>query len=173
MKYSAIRDQIRTGDVLLCKDRTLSGILIRALTAGGHNHVAIFVWLQDNDLWIAEMTGRYGFKMTRASQYLKERNSQMRWGAYPKETEPDHPGIMRNKILSAKGTRYAWWQLVAAWWSQVTDSKSGGTAWRRHKRKICSTLIQLVWDAIGIKIPGVADPDEIADKCQTLTIIST
>lgn len=164
MNYEAIRPDIRTGDVMLFKGNGIFEKLIRVFTAEGFNHVGLFVWLSDGDLWLAEMKTS-GYSLQRASQIV-DSDSRLLWVGAPNGAyRPDKVDAMREAILAAKGSRYGFLSLLKVWLSQVTRKRYGV-----HSR-VCSTFVQEVWKIGGITLPRTADPGDIAEKCSTLTKI--
>lgn len=164
MKYRSIRSSIKTGDVMLFKGNGIFEKLIRIGTAEGYNHVGVFVWLSDGDLWFAEMKSS-GYSLQRASQMI-ESESRLMWVGVPDyPSRPESTEAMKKTILAAKGSPYGFLSLLKVWASQVMRREY------RVRGRVCSTFVQEVWRSAGIEFNKTADPGDIADKCSTLTRI--
>lgn len=153
--YEELRPFIDTGDVVLAKDRTLEGIIIRVFTAESTNHAAVFVWLGEG-LFIAEMTMRYGFRMIPASEWFEARqNSELLYCQAPQSVR-DKADIIKKKILLARSRqyRYSYITLIRVWLSQIFNRSMQGLF-------VCSTFIQDLWEATGYsRFKRLADPGD-------------
>lgn len=156
MNYLEMKQVARTGDLVLCKDRTLIGILIRIFTAESFNHVAVLVWL-DKGLWIAEMTSHAGFNLVPASEWFEaRRNSELLYCQAPGSVHKEEEIILK-KIFMARSRkyRYSFLTLVRVWFSQIFNRHINGLL-------VCSTFAQDLWESTGFsRFKRLADPGDL------------
>lgn len=162
MNYSEFRDQAQTGDVLLAESTRVGGVLIRMLTGQQASHVALLVWIAEG-LWVAEMLGRTGYTLSPASERVPElaEHGQVYWGRAPQKVRWK-VDVLRQATLSFRGHRYSWWTLITVWCSQVTRRR-----WPRSL--VCSTLVEKVWESVGVCFDKTPDPGDFFRLCESVT----
>lgn len=138
--YSEIRDELRTGDVLLCKKRSLVSILIRIFTAESFNHVAMIHVNGMGRVDVAEMQEGKGFQMTPMSQWMLRTTAEVYLGRSPDiDRVKAATEIQRTRSLRPN---YSYWTLATVWLSQVFNR-------RAPAGRVCSTWAAAVWEKAG------------------------
>lgn len=156
--YDEARRVAQTGDVLLVEGRGWIGTAIRVLTGQQYSHVALCVWL-DGGLWVAEMLEGVGFRLTPASQWTRKTSDKMSLGVAQDAVHADSQ-LIANAIMQARANPpdYSYWSLVTVWLSQILRRPLPAG-------RVCSTLVQRVWELSGLEFDETADPGNIARAC--------
>ena len=163
--YDWLRDEAHNGDVLLVESRGVIGTAIRMLTGQQFSHVAMLLWLEDATLWVVEMKEGIGYRITPASQRVPEmcKGARIYFGRAPLKVTAN-PDLVRSTALQYRGSRYSYWTLVTTWLAQV---------FRRQLPNglVCSTFVQRVWEACGIRFRQTADPGDYMHLSTDVTSI--
>lgn len=167
MNYAALRPTIDTGDVLLYEGRGFVSKAIRMLTGNQFSHVAVFVWLDEDDLWLAEMKEFLGYRLRRASEAVEADfdDALLYLGKIPLKPTEDDSRAMRGVILSSTAEKYGYLSLMKIWWSQVRNKKF------KTRRLVCSTFAAKVWGSVGVMFPKTPDPGDFLSMSGSVKLI--
>lgn len=163
MKYSDVRLDMRSGDVLMVKGTHLVGRLIRSITGESFNHVAM-VLRSFSGVFVVEMREGKGFRLTPASQWFEEQHKKtVLWGKFPGKQR----GGFCHEIFAMRqrSKPYSYWTLITVWISQFTNRKAPG-------RLVCSTFIQKDWDHCGYTMfEKLADPGDFMEHARDINVV--
>jgi hypothetical protein len=163
--YDWLRDEAHNGDVLLVEGRGLIGTGIRMLTGQQFSHVAMLLWLDDATLWVVEMKEGLGYRITPASQWVPEKcdGARLYFGRAPLKVTAA-PDLVRTTALQYRGHRYSYWTLATTWVSQILRRPLPNGL-------VCSTFVQRVWAACGVRFLQTADPGDYMHLANDVTSI--
>lgn len=147
MDYSAIRDQINNGDVVLVKYRRGFWRLVRWVI-GEHTHSGLAVWL-DNGLYISEMSP-CGNHVIPLSQIF-----DVEFDVFNCPVAVDSSAV--RKVVAGSLRRHSGYSFVNLFLAGVNELFGFGFK-RDGSRKICSEqtadeLIALGWEYSGVTLP--------------------
>jgi len=164
VNYAELREQARTGGVILIEGRSFVSRVIRAATGQNISHVALLYW-EDEALMLAEMREFKGYVMSPASQRLQNdmKNCHVYYGS-PPDIVVDSPKL-REAIFSARTKNYGYMSLFKVLWSQFRATKTP------PKDLVCSTYIAMVWTSAGYKFIGSPDPGDYMRLCTSVTAL--
>ena len=154
MKYAEVREQIKTGDVLLVESGQLFGVLIRILTAQQISHVAMFLWI-DKSLFLVDITASKDYQLVPASLRLRQldKKAKLYWGKAPE------PVASCTKLAAAAlryremDPEYSYFTLLLVWWGQLRKRST-------PSRLVCSTLVARLWSLCGFRFAYTPDPGD-------------
>ena len=165
MKYSELRDKIKTGDVLAVKGAGFFSSLIRVFTGESYSHVAMFVW-DVGGLFVFEFVEGVGYQSMPASEWLRRRSKQRVLCCIAPETIHENAfevSIAAKSYRNAKAAQrsYGWLSLLKVWVSQITSKRF------KVRQLVCSTFVQHCWQAGQVTLNNTADPGTIVAACHT------
>ena len=107
-RYAEVRDQIRDGDLLLWRCRSLISIAGR----GSHCHAAKAAWWEE-DLFCLEVRKTGGRAVTLSSLVQRDPGKIDVYEANPQERWPDYDRLGAVRYMRRlAGCRYGWWNLL-------------------------------------------------------------
>jgi hypothetical protein len=151
--YNAVKDQMRTGDLLLWQTHNLIGGAIQWATGSIYSHASLVIRLneyegQDNRRFTTEALG-HGVVLNLLSRRLENQKGHCWWFPLKDEWKDKHQEI-GERALSFVGVPYDYNALVKFMFGQVlTDVKS----------IFCPELVYISWGFSG-KVPA---PDQLLD----------
>jgi hypothetical protein len=185
--YSAIRDQVRDGDLLLCSATDSVSRLIRWATASPWSHVAIAYRLDTIDrVLVLECVEKIGVRAVPLSTFISRTSS----GEHP------YPGkilLARHGAMAAKSRRNPWTKIATFAFDRLGERFSSGEILKiglriiagRFRRRlhptlgpkdefICSEYVARCLHAVGVEIPwdglGFVAPCDIANDPRVTAI---
>jgi hypothetical protein len=185
--YSAIRDQVRDGDLLLCSATDSVSRLIRWATASPWSHVAIAYRLDTIDrVLVLECVEKIGVRAVPLSTFISRTSS----GVHP------YPGqilLARHDAMAAKSRRNPWAKIATFAFDRLGERFSPGEILKiglrivagRFRRRlhptlgpkdefICSEYVARCLHAVGVEIPwdglGFVAPCDIANDPRVMAI---
>lgn len=190
--YSAIRDQVRDGDLLLCSATDSVSRLIRWATASPWSHVAIAYRLDTIDrVLVLECVEKIGVRAVPLSTFI----SRTSRGVHP------YPGkilLARHDAMAAKSRRNPWTKIATFAFDRLGERFSPGEILKigvriiagRFRRRlhptlgpkdefICSEYVARCLHAVGVEIPwdglGFVAPCDIANdpRVKAIALIRT
>lgn len=190
--YSAIRDQVRDGDLLLCSASDSVSRLIRWATASPWSHVAIAYRLDTIDrVLVLECVEKIGVRAVPLSTFISRTSS----GVHP------YPGkilLARHDAMAAKSRRNPWGKIATFAFDRLGERFSPGEILKiglriiagRFRRRlhptlgpkdefICSEYVARCLHAVGVEIPwdglGFVAPCDIANdpRVKAIALIRT
>jgi len=167
MDYQTLRENAATGDIILFAGTDFISKVVRVFTASQYSHIGVLVW-EDDGLWLAEMTVSDGYKKSPASQVIKKmcEHGYVWYGNAPamidmlavqKEIQQFRDGFADLD----KDPNYSWITLLMIGWSKVTNTAV-------DYRYVCSTFVQDLWDAGGIRFKLATTPSDFSRRCDVL-----
>jgi len=130
MKYTDIRDQLQTGDVLLFSGRGFASLLIRLRTWSWSSHVGMVSRVgtnkQDVMVWEStKLTGIDGVQISLLSVRGKTYNGRIRVRQLHTRRDNEFYNTIHALRAEVEGTKYErnWWELLgaAAIWRNVAN----------------------------------------------------
>jgi hypothetical protein len=166
LTYKSLRNNAKSGDVLMIEGRGWVSRLIRAFTGQSVSHVALLLWIGDS-LFVAEMKEFHGYRFRPASCWVEDalRSGFVFYGMAPGHIRMQCPGIS-DTALRYRNKPYSYTALFRVWWAQITRSKVPGGL-------VCSTFVQRVWEECGYQFTQTADPGDYLRLCDSVTSITT
>jgi len=154
--YENVRKIAKNGDLL-----GVQGFFpIRAATGGSFSHLAMFVWLGDNNLYVTEFVAK-GFALTPASDWFKRNKRTVFFGLAP-STVRKNPEKVLEFVLSIRDNpnekvrKYGLLSYVRIILSQVFRVLIKVTS------MVCSTYVQKAWEFAGYdEFTVIADPEDL------------
>jgi hypothetical protein len=185
--YSAIRGQVRDGDLLLCSATDGFSRLIRWATGSPWSHVAIAYRLDAIDrVLVLECVEKIGVRAVPLSTFISRTSS----GAHP------YPGkivLARHEAMAAKSRRNPWTKIATFAFDRLGERFSPGEILKiglriiagRFRRRlpptlgpkdefICSEYVARCLHTVGVEIPwdglGFVAPSDIANDPRVMAI---
>jgi hypothetical protein len=185
--YSAIRDQVRDGDLLLCSATDRFSRLIRWATASPWSHVAIAFRLDAIDrVLVLECVEKIGVRAVPLSTFVSRTSS----GVQP------YPGkilLARHEAMAAKSRRNPWTKIATFAFDRLGERFSQAEVLKiamriiagRFRRRlhpilapkdefICSEYVARCLHTVGVEIPwdglGFVAPSDIANDPRVTAI---
>lgn len=154
--YENVRRIAKNGDLL-----GVQGFFpIRAATGGSFSHLAMFVWLGDNNLYVTEFVAK-GFSLTPASDWFERNRRNVFFGLAPK-TVRQSPEKVLEFVLSIRDNpneqvrKYGFLSYVKIVLSQLFRIPI------KVAYMVCSTYVQKAWEFAGYKeFTKTADPEDL------------
>ena len=117
--YSAVRDEITTGDVLLFQGSSLLSKLIRWGSGSAYSHAGIAAWWDDR-LLVFQATGR-GTEVLPVSSAVDAYDGQVDWYALrsDKKFSPEQTQRLINQAVTLLGRAYARSGLLNLMWRML------------------------------------------------------
>ena len=167
MHYQTMRNQAKSGDVLLVEGQGIVSRLIRALTGQNISHVAMLLWF-GNNLFVCEMKEFTGYRLRPASLWVDDvlgSGDRLYYGLMPKRWQGNpHDELIGKKIANAalayRNRSYSYSTLMSVWWAQITRKKTSAGL-------VCSTFVQRCWEACGLEFKQTADPGDYMHLCES------
>jgi hypothetical protein len=158
--YKNVRKDMRSGDILLVKNRGILSILIRMFTAESFNHVAFILGDADepSGLWVSEMREGKGHQAMPASQWMNMNatsTSFVFWGKAPPQIRGSECIEEHMQQARIDKSKYSYLSLISVFISQVFRVKT-------LSGKVCSTYGQKLYGSCGydMGIKRTADPGD-------------
>jgi len=167
MQYLIMRNQAKSGDVLLVEGQGFVSRIIRAVTGQNISHVAMLLWF-GNNLFVCEMKEFAGYRLRPASLWVKDvlaNGDRLYYGVMPKRWAANpHNELIGKKITDAaltyRNEPYSYRALFSVWWAQITRKKTNAGL-------VCSTFVQRCWEAGGVEFKQTADPGDYMHLCES------
>lgn len=155
--YKDIRTEIRNGDVLLYRGRSLQSRIIMFLTRSRFSHAGISVWWNDR-LMVMEAIAK-GVVVRPLSQSVYEYHGDVEWFTSRDEIPEEDRQEMVRFGQQELGKEYATWKAIRLglriFFSQSIEKKD---ALRRERRLFCSYYVAQIYNSIGRDLKrGVSD----------------
>ena len=158
MKYSDLRDQIQTGDLMLIEGERFASRVIEVFTRGRFSHVGVFWRDTAGGVWIAEEIESIGYHCVPASSALSEQSGDVYLGVAPAPVrqQPDKVMEVVQKFRSDKNLQpYGWITLP-----RVLAAHFGAHIDPEKVQAVCSIFAQRCYMACGIKFETLCDPSD-------------
>ena len=158
MKYSDLRDQIRTGDLMLVEGTRLASEIIEHFTGGRFSHVGVFWRDTSGGVWVAEEIEEVGYHCIPASSALAEQSGPVYLGVAPVPVRQQPEKVMEvvQKFRSDKSLQpYGWITLP-----KVLVAHFGAHIDPERVQAVCSVFAQRTWMNCGMKFETLADPSD-------------
>lgn len=172
MNYELYRNQIKDGDILLYKGKSLLSKAIRLLTKSEYSHAGIAIWWKDR-LMVLEATGKGVFPIP-MSKNLKHYKGIVHCFTSKKYI----PQVKRTKMMHFAmeeiGKEYSKWKLVVFGYILIFGkNKDKRDEFRKTNSLVCSHYVAQIYTYSGEDLKkGVSDaftlPEDIA-KSDKLT----
>lgn len=169
MKYDDIRNQIQTGDLLLCDGNGIVSEIIESATEGRFSHVAVFFWLGEG-LFIAEEWQGVGFQIMPASQKISMVDGKCYWGVAPAVVRENPFGVtdcIDTYRVTPKLQPYGYGTLAEV----LLAHQLGVDISPDSVQAVCSVFAQQCWERCGYVFETLADPSDFDALCAGVTII--
>jgi len=158
VKYEELRDQIKTGDLLLVDGNGFVSDVIEKVTGGRFSHVAVIFRLGDG-LFIAEEWEGIGFQIMPLSQKLAQVDGRPFLGIAP-EVVRANPGAVMAEIGEYRATPslqpYGYGTLV-----KVAAADDLGAKIDPEKvQAVCSVFAERCYIRAGLKFPSLLSPSD-------------
>lgn len=157
VEYDDNRGQIRNGDVLLYRGRSLESRLIRWATRSRYSHAGLAVWWNGR-LMVMEAVGR-GVVVTPLSKNVSFYPGYVEWFTSVEEI-PDHQRLQMVEFAQQElGKEYALWRAVLLGFRRLfkRDVETRDKM-RRELRLFCSHYVAQAYNAVGRDLKkGVSD----------------
>jgi len=164
--YEQSRSQIKNGDVLMYRGRSLESKIIRWITGSAYSHAGLVARWNDR-LMVMEAVGK-GVVVTPISQNVRGYHGRVEWFTSTEEIPDDQRLQMVEFAQRELGKEYNLWSAVFLG-IRVIFQKNVETKdkLRREKRLFCSHYVAQTYNAIGRDLKmGVGDrfmsPGDIA-----------
>jgi len=164
--YAAIREEIHSGDLLLCQGRSPMSRMIQAATHSPWSHVGVLWRLTGVDrILVLESVESIGVRAVPVSQYVTDYNHTGkaypgvvcigRHSAFPSEVLPQV--LFAQDVIDLLGTNYDRQEIVAIALRIVAHKLGLPPQPVRHNALlICSEFAQIPFARLGIQIQGDA-----------------
>ena len=168
LDYAESRSQIKNGDVLMYRGRSLESRIIRWATGARYSHAGLAVWW-NNRLMVMEAVGK-GVVVTPISQNVRAYSGRVEWFTSVEEIPEEHRLQMVEFAQRELGKEYALWRAVLlgirALFQHNEETKD---KLRREERLFCSHYVAETYNSIGRDLKkGVSDrfmsPGDVADS---------
>lgn len=169
-QYESLRQHMKTGDTVACKNEALFSKVIRVFTGESINHVGCVYVDELGGIWISEMRGNTGHNWKPALEWFKmmeRKGVKTWWCTAPYIVNREKAG---NYLLDVRyeNPDYGWWQLLVVWWSQLLDKDIDA-----HGNPVCSVHCQRMHEAGGYTdYPQLADPGDIFEHAPSATRVT-
>ncbi len=167
-QYDDVRNQIKNGDVLMYRGRSLVSKLIRWFTKSRYSHAGLAVWWNDR-LMVMEAVGK-GVIVNPLSVNVAHYDGRVEWFASVAEISENERIELVRFAQQELGKEYATWKIIAIGLA-ILFGKSAETTdkLRRERRLFCSYYVAQAYNAIGRDLKkNVSDrfmtPDDIASS---------
>jgi hypothetical protein len=113
VSYEAIRDDLRDGDVALCRGQSAFSAAIRRVTGGQYTHATMLGWASDHCLSIAETREKRGARIVPFSEeVIREPGS---YDVFRPQTRGYRGDRAWDFMVRAAGTAYGWRHILRIW----------------------------------------------------------
>jgi hypothetical protein len=166
LDYIQSRSQIKNGDVLMYRGRSLQSRIIRWATGSRYSHAGLAAWW-NNRLMIMEAVGK-GVIVTPISQNVRRYSGRVEWFTSVEEIPDEHRLQMVEFAQRELGKQYARWRAIFLGIRVLLQrSLESRDKLRREERLFCSHYVAETYNAIGRDLKkGVSDrfmsPGDIA-----------
>lgn len=157
VEYDDNRGQIKNGDVLLYRGRSLESRLIRWATRSRYSHAGLAVWWNGR-LMVMEAVGR-GVVVTPLSKNVSFYPGYVEWFTSVEEI-PDHQRLQMVEFAQQElGKEYALWRAVLLGFRRLFQRDvETRDKMRRELRLFCSHYVAQAYNAVGRDLKkGVSD----------------
>lgn len=162
MRIDHVLRVAETGDLLV----TVSSKWVRILTAESFSHAAVI--LKENDQIYVVQTHEEDNDTTKQlfTEWIKKYDHV--YLGFPERVVAENRTKIRDRIYEVlnqptEKKKYGYWTLPLVWLNQIFPNKKF-----QHKKNVCSTLVQYLWNATGWVIGKLADPGDLALSCLAL-----
>jgi hypothetical protein len=169
MRYEDLRPQIKTGDVLICRGKTLVSKLIETFT-GPDSHIAVFFWISDG-LFIAQEYEGIGFQILPASQEIGCYD-ECYLGIAPAEVRGNSQGVL--DCISKYRVTPSLQPYGYATLAKILIAHQTGIGIDPDSvQAVCSIFAQQCWKDCGYTFETLADPSDFERFCAGIVQIDT
>ena len=166
LDYDESRSQIKNGDVLMYRGRTLESKIIRWATNSPYSHAGLAAWW-NNRLMVLEAVGK-GVVVTPISQNVRSYRGRVEWFTSVEEIPDDQRLQMVEFAQQELGKEYTLRRaLILGLRVLFKRGVESRDKLRREKRLFCSHYVAATYNAIGRDLKkGISDrfmsPGDIA-----------
>jgi hypothetical protein len=166
--YEDVRSQIKNGDVLMYRGRSLQSRIIMFITRSNYSHAGIAGWW-NNRLMVMEAVGK-GVVATPMSLSVGKYDGRVEWFTSADEITDDERLQMIKFAQEELGKEYATWKATKLGLKILFQrDKDARDKLRRERQLFCSYYVAQIYNAIGRDLKrGVSDrfmtPRDIADS---------
>ena len=154
LRYSEVRAQVRSGDILLFRGRALLSRIIRKITRSPYSHAGILAWWNER-LMVLEATGP-GVIARPLSRVVKLYDGKVE--LWTTDSKLDREAVIRT-AKKELGKHYASTALFRILRKIVVGIKRQPDPWRPPEKFVCSQFVSYAWRAGGIDLTD-DEPDE-------------
>lgn len=167
-RYNEIRNQIKNGDVLMYRGKSLQSRIIMFVTRSRFSHAGIAVWWNER-LMVMEAVGK-GVVITPLSQSVGKYDGRVELFT-SKEEIPDNERLrMITCAQEELGKEYATWKAVRVGIKiLLSKNRERRDRLRRERQLFCSQYVAQIYNSVGRDLKrGVSDrfmtPGDIANS---------
>jgi hypothetical protein len=168
VNYDDIRSQIKNGDVLMYRGKSLQSRIIMFITRSNFSHAGIAAWW-NNRLMVMEAVGK-GVVATPMSLSVGKYDGRVEWFTSAEEISDDERLQMIKFAQEELGKEYATWKATKLGLKIFFQhDKEKRDQLRRERQLFCSYYVAQIYNSIGRDLKrGVSDrfmtPRDIADS---------
>jgi hypothetical protein len=168
LHYEDVRSQIKNGDVLMYRGKSLQSRIIMLITRSNFSHAGIAAWW-NNRLMVMEAVGK-GVVATPMSFSVGKYDGRVALFTSTENISEEDRLRMIKFAQEELGKEYANWKAVKlAWKILLQRDREKKDALRRERQLFCSYYVAQVYNSIGRDLKrGVSDrfmtPRDIADS---------
>lgn len=166
MKYALARDDIKNGDVLMYKGRSLTSKIVKLVVGSQYSHAGIAVWWNQR-LMVMEAI-HPGVVLRPASLSIERYNGEVEWFQLIEPLNDEERHVMIITAQEELGKEYAWGKAIKLAFRLLFGLKRiSFHSLRRAAKLFCSEYVSAVYAAIGRDLrPSIQDsfttPDDLA-----------
>ncbi|MEK6698449.1 MAG: YiiX/YebB-like N1pC/P60 family cysteine hydrolase [Nitrospirota bacterium] len=150
-QYGDIREQIRSGDVLLYKGRGFISWLVKQFTGAEYSHAGFAVWWNKR-LMVMEAVGK-GVVVTPLSRNIELYHGDVEWYWCKKNIAPADRVRMVQFAQEELGKCFARWKMFAiSFYILFKRDMDKRDELRRANRLFCSYYVSQVYNSIGLDL---------------------
>jgi hypothetical protein len=155
--YSEARSNIRDGDVLMYRGRSLPSMIIRWATRSKYSHAGLAAWW-NNRLIVLEAVGR-GVMVTSLSSNVRSYHGDVEWFTCVSDMTPQQREKMIGFAQAELGKEYDRWSAIVLGLKILFQrDREKRDALRRERKLFCSAYVAQVYNAAGVDLKeGVSD----------------